>query len=158
MTRFLFSFSLSIILTLLIACGGGESSQKSSASNKKTPEKKQEAPKAVSGEELLAGEKVYNTYCFACHMADGNGVPNMNPPLGETKWVNGDKTELIKIVLNGLTGPIEVKGETYNNVMAPHNFLSDEDIAAVLTFVRNSFGNTSGPITEDEVADVRSGG
>lgn len=160
MTRFFYSFSLSIVLTLLIACGGGESSQKSSASNNKTPAKKQEAPKAeaVTGEALLAGEKVYNTYCIACHMEDGNGVPNMNPPLGETDWVNGDKTRLINIVLKGLNGPIEINGEAYNNVMAPHNFLSDEDIAAVLTFVRNSFGNSSGPISADEVADVRAEG
>lgn len=158
MTRFFYSFSLSIILTLLIACGGGESSENSSASTQNEPAKAQEAPKVASSEVMLAGEKVYNTYCIACHMEDGNGVPNMNPPLGETEWVNGDKTRLINIVLNGLNGPIEIKGETYNNVMAPHNFLNDEDIAAVLTFVRGSFGNSSGPITADEVADVRSGG
>lgn len=158
MTRTLYSLSLSIVLSLLIACGGGESSQNSSASKKSTPAKKEEAPQVASGEELLAGEKVYQTYCVACHMEDGNGVPNMNPPLGKTEWVNGDKTRLINTVLNGLNGPIEVNGEPYNNVMVPHNFLSDEDIAAVLTYVRASFGNTSGPITADEVADVRSGG
>ena len=93
-------------------------------------------------------------------MADGNGVPNLNPPVASTDswendWVNGDKKRIIDQVLNGGSEPVTLNGETYTGVMTPHNFLSDEDIAAVLTYVRGSFGNTSGPVTAAEVAAER---
>ncbi|MFP4091176.1 MAG: c-type cytochrome, partial [Cyclobacteriaceae bacterium] len=77
------------------------------------------------------------------------------PPLKETDWVQGDKEKLISIVLNGLQGPITVNGEQYNNVMTPHNFLSDDEVAAVLTFVRNSFGNNASEVMAEEVAALR---
>jgi mono/diheme cytochrome c family protein len=79
----------------------------------------------------------------------------MNPPLIDTEYVLGDKERLIKIVLNGLSEPIEIKGEFYQNVMAPHAFLSDQQIADVLTFVRKSWGNDASPVTVSEVAEVR---
>lgn len=147
-----------LIGMLFMACGGaGESSnQNASSQEEKTPPKEEAAP--ISEEVLAAGQTVYNTYCMACHMADGNGVPNMNPPLTDTKWVNGDKTTLINIVLHGLTEPIEVHGETYTNIMPPHNFLSDEDIAAVLTFVRNNFENSASAVSVEEVAKIRAEG
>ncbi|MEM7367633.1 MAG: cytochrome c [Bacteroidota bacterium] len=150
---------IALLGLLFAACGGANSSSDqgdaSSSKEQKAPPKEEVA---ISEEVLAAGEAVYNTYCMACHMADGNGVPNMNPPLGETEWVNGDKATLINIVLKGLTEPIEVHGETYSSIMPPHNFLSDEDIASVLTFVKNSFGNSSGSVTTEEVASLRAGG
>ncbi|MEO0471375.1 MAG: cytochrome c [Bacteroidota bacterium] len=103
----------------------------------------------------VQGKKVYNTYCFACHMQDGNGVPGLNPPLIGTDWVLGDKERLIGVVLNGMSEPIEIDGELYSNVMNPHAFLSDADIAAVLTYVRSAWGNDAGPLTAAEVASVR---
>ena len=107
--------------------------------------------------EIMAlGRKVYDTYCTACHMADGKGVPGMNPPLRITEWVNGDKNRLIRIILQGLNEPIEINGITYYDDMTAHAFLSDTEVAAVLTFVRNSFGNRSSAIRESEVAAVRS--
>ena len=148
---------ISLVLLLFLACGGADNSN--DTSKKSAPSSMVKAPEASSASDELMekGKTVYNTYCFACHMEDGNGVPNLNPPLGDTKYVNGDKKELIGIVLNGLNGPLEVKGVTYNSVMAPHNFLSDEDIAGVLTYVRNSFGNSSSAVTPEEVAAVRAG-
>ena len=104
---------------------------------------------------MKRGEEVYNSYCIACHMRDGTGNPGMYPPLDQTDWVNGDKERLIGIILNGMSGPVEVKGETYNQVMVPHNFLTDMQIADVLTYIRNSFGNNSGRITSEEVRKVR---
>jgi mono/diheme cytochrome c family protein len=101
------------------------------------------------------GEDVYKRHCLACHQTDGSGNPGMYPPLDNTKMVNGEKEELIAIILNGLSGEIEVKGEIYNQVMVPHNFLSDREIADVLTYVRNSFGNSSSRVMEEEVAAVR---
>ena len=101
------------------------------------------------------GKKIYETYCLACHQADGSGVPGLNPPLIKTKWVLGEKNQLITIILKGMDQPIEVDGEEYSNVMASHAFLKDQDVADVLTFVRNSFGNKASGITATEVKTVR---
>lgn len=101
------------------------------------------------------GKKIYETYCLACHQADGSGVPGLNPPLIKTKWVLGDKKELITIVLKGMDEPIEVDGEEYSNVMASHAFLKDQDVADVLNYVRNSFGNKASAVTPAEVKTVR---
>jgi mono/diheme cytochrome c family protein len=98
---------------------------------------------------MKRGENAYNSYCLACHQSDGSGNPGMYPPLNETKTVNGNKRKLIKIVLEGLSGEIEVKGESYNQVMVPHNFLTDQQIADILTYIRNSFGNYSSMILKN---------
>jgi mono/diheme cytochrome c family protein len=104
---------------------------------------------------MLSGKKVYDMYCQACHQADGNGVPRLNPPLTGTVYVTGNKTRLIDIVLNGLTDPLEINGEEYNNPMAAHSFLTDQQIADVLTYIRNSFGNKAGVVTAAEVKKQR---
>ena len=101
------------------------------------------------------GKKVYTQVCLACHMADGGGVPHMNPPLSNTSYVLGDKTALIKIVLNGFNEDVQINGKTYSNNMTPHADLSDRQIADVLTYVRNSFGNKASAVTPDEVKKVR---
>ena len=101
------------------------------------------------------GKIVYTTYCMPCHQADGNGVPNLNPPLVKTSYVLGDKTKLIGIVLNGLNQEIEINGETYNGVMASHDYLTNQEIADVLTYVRNSFGNKASLITPQDVKLAR---
>lgn len=106
-------------------------------------------------EKLIAGKKVYDSYCLPCHMSNGKGAPGMNPPLAGTEWVLGDKERLIKVVLQGLSDPVEIKGEIYQNIMASHSFLSDQQIADVLTFVRQSFGNDASEINSEEVSDVR---
>ena len=101
------------------------------------------------------GKKVYIQYCLSCHQADGGGVPNMNPPLINTSYVKGDKVRLIKVVLNGFTESVDIDGESYSNNMAPHNFLKDQEIADVLTYVRNAFGNKGTAIKASEVKTVR---
>ena len=79
----------------------------------------------------------------------------MYPPLTDSEWVEKDTERLIRIVLHGLTGPIEVHGEEYNQVMTPSDFLSDQEVAAVLTYIRSEFGNSAGPVTSAEVSDQR---
>ncbi|WP_372948357.1 c-type cytochrome [Mariniphaga sp.] len=101
------------------------------------------------------GKKVYDSVCLACHMADGSGVPGMHPPLIQTDWVNGDKERLIELTLNGMSGKIEVNGETYNSIMPPHSHLNDKQIADVLTYIRQSFGNNASEVTVEEVQKVR---
>lgn len=142
----------------MLACSGG-SSQESSSSAEDVDQSEAPAEEVTMSAELTqkmeAGKTVYNSYCIACHQQDGSGVPGAFPPLIETEWVNGEKDTLISIVLNGLQGPIEVNGEQYNNIMTPHNFLSDDEVAAVLTYVRKSFGNNSSEVSTEEVAALR---
>ena len=107
-------------------------------------------------EDLSPGHQLFNLYCSVCHQLDGQGVEGAYPPLVDSEWAQGDKGRLIRLVLNGMTGPLEIKGITYNNVMTPHKFLSDEEIAAVLTFVRQNFENDAEAVTRTEVARVRS--
>jgi mono/diheme cytochrome c family protein len=99
-----------------------------------------------------SGKKVYDMYCLSCHMEDGNGVPRMNPPLSKTKWVLGDKKKLIAVILNGMDEEIDINGQSYSNTMAPHDYLKDQEIADVLTYIRNSFGNKASAVT---IADVK---
>lgn len=101
------------------------------------------------------GEKIYNTYCVACHQRDGRGASGRFPPLAGTTWVTGDKKKLINILLNGLEGQIEVNGESFNNVMPKHHFLSNKELANVLTYIRQNFGNTASPVTPEEINDGR---
>ena len=88
-------------------------------------------------------------------MNTGTGAPGMNPPLAGVDLVTGDKTEVIKIILNGLSEPMVIKGETYNNAMPAHSFLTDQQVADVLTYIRNTFGNKADAVKPEEVAKVR---
>lgn len=101
------------------------------------------------------GKAVYDTHCLTCHQADGYGVPGLNPPLVKTEWVLGDKTRLINIVLKGFTTPIHINGQSYRNPMPAHAFLTDTEVANVLTYVRSSFGNKASAVTAAEVKIVR---
>ncbi len=101
------------------------------------------------------GNAVYTQYCLTCHQADGAGVPNLNPPLKGSDWVTGDKIRLINVLLKGLQEPIEINGDTYDNVMPAHDFLTDGEIADVLTFIRSNFGNKADAVKPDEVTALR---
>ncbi len=92
---------------------------------------------------------------MACHQKDGGGVQNLNPPLIKTTWVLGDKTRLTRIILKGMNQPIEIDGEEYTNAMSPFAHLNDQQIADVLTYIRNSFGNKASAITSAEVKAIR---
>jgi mono/diheme cytochrome c family protein len=119
------------------------------------PTLKKQAPASGLQASLAAGKLVYNQYCITCHQADGSGVPSLNPPLSKTSWVLGPKAKLIGVVLKGLNTHEEIDGETYHNVMPPMNFLSDKQVADVLTYVRNSFGNKASAVTVGEVKTER---
>jgi mono/diheme cytochrome c family protein len=101
------------------------------------------------------GKGVFEKYCLACHQANGSGVPGMNPPLKKTKWVLGDKKTLVGILQNGPDEEIEINGNYFNNPMPAQSALKDQEMADVLTYVRNSFGNSADPVTVDEVKKYR---
>ena len=111
------------------------------------------------GEKKRSGAEVYQTFCIHCHQANGQGVATRYPPLNQSQWLKGDIP--IKIILHGLKGPIEVAGETYNNVMAPwENVLTDQEIASVIMYIRTSWDNDNlyrdeAPIDSDDVQKVR---
>lgn len=104
--------------------------------------------------DTLSGEIVYKQYCLSCHQANGSGVPKLNPPLKGTDWVLGDKTRLINVILKGLQN-VDIEDEPYDNVMPAHDFLTDQQIADVLTYVRSHFGNQASAIAPDEVKTTR---
>ena len=147
---------IKIILTLLLAFSVISCSNKGQKEENSAPQQQNAAPKNASASmDTPPGKKVYDSFCLACHMADGSGVPGMHPPLIQTDWVTGDKERLIKITLEGMSGKIEVNGEEYNSIMPPYSHLSDKQIADVLTYVRKSFGNDASAITVEEVQKVR---
>ncbi|MGW9684112.1 PQQ-dependent sugar dehydrogenase [Flagellimonas sp. 2504JD1-5] len=106
-------------------------------------------------DEISGGAKTYYTYCSACHQKDGGGATGRFPPIANTDWVSGDKERLIRIILEGMEGSIQVHGETYNGVMPQHSFLSDEEIAEVLTYIRSNFDNEASAIQPEEIKAIR---
>jgi len=107
----------------------------------------------------LVGKRVFTQNCVICHQATGLGVPGQFPPLAGSEWVLGGDwhgdNHLVKILLKGLQGPVQVKGSTFNNAMPPWAQLTDEQIAGVLTYVRSEWGNNAPPITVDFVKKIR---
>ncbi len=128
-------------------------------------EKKKEGVETdLTGAELdvfLAGKEIYERegYCTTCHQPDGRGLESSGfPPLTDTEWVTGDEVRLIKVALKGLHGPLEINGVSYPGQVPMTPFgglLNDEEIAAVLTYVRNSFGNKAAIVTPETVGTVR---
>jgi mono/diheme cytochrome c family protein/glucose/arabinose dehydrogenase len=107
-----------------------------------------------------AGHEVYfrDAHCVTCHQPDGKGLDPAFPPLDHSEWVTGDANRLIKLTLHGLMGPLEVNGKKYDGQVPMTPFagiLKDDEIAAVLTYVRNHFGNKASAITPEQVAEVR---
>ena len=113
-----------------------------------------EGPKALTRAQL--GKKVFVSTCAACHQLNGQGQPNVYPPLAGSEWAMGQEERIIRIVLNGLKDPIKVKGYDFNNVMTPlGELLKDEQIANVLSYVRSEWGNTAPEVQPETVAKVR---
>lgn len=115
---------------------------------------------AAAPDPMVVGKRVYSQNCAVCHQANGEGVAGQFPPLAGSEWVlsqdwHGDN-HIVKIVLNGFQGVVTVKGKQYNNVMAPWGkVLKDDQIAAVITYIRNEWGNQAPPVPAEFVAKIR---
>jgi len=121
-----------------------------SASGEPVPE---EAPLP---EHLVAGRDAYMKSCIECHQADGRGVEDTFPPLVDSEWVTGNPRTLLRIMLGGVYGPIEVKGVAYNSAMPGHSHSSDEEIAAIASYVRYAFGGKKEkPFPAEQVEALR---
>lgn len=102
---------------------------------------------------VASGKDIYMRNCASCHMAGGDGIANVYPPLAKSDYLS-DKNRVITQVMKGSSGEITVNGAKYNGTMPPQQ-LNDEEIASVLTYVFTSFGNTGSAVTVDEVKAVR---
>jgi glucose/arabinose dehydrogenase/mono/diheme cytochrome c family protein len=129
-----------------------EMEKRKSASNIRRPD---ETNDNLNKGIAVGGEKVYEIYCGTCHQKNGQGDSARFPPLAKSPWVTGDKNKLISIVLNGLNQPIEVNGITYEGAMPQHSFLGDEEIANVLTYIRQNFENKASAVAPEEVSAIR---
>src|SRR5690554_4280265 len=113
-----------------------------------------EVPAKSFEEQMEFGKQAYMQTCFACHQGEGQGIPNAFPPLANSDYLNADVNRAIDIVLNGLTGEITVNGEKYNSIMTRQSLSSDE-VANVLTYVYNSWGNNGTVVTKEMVEKVK---
>lgn len=104
---------------------------------------------------IARGKVVYNQVCVTCHQVDGGGVPNMNPPLIKSSWVSGDKKRLINILLKGFSEKVIIDGDYYSNNMPSQASLTDQQIADVLTFIRNNFDNKASAVLPIDVKKAR---
>jgi mono/diheme cytochrome c family protein len=119
------------------------------------------APKELTPEQILAkGKQAYQT-CVTCHQANGLGVPGAFPPLAGSEWVTGKEDRLVRVVLHGLGGPIQVKGSTFNGAMPAFGKVpgggynwNAEKIAQVLSYIRHEWGNNAGFITKEKVDEI----
>lgn len=101
------------------------------------------------------GQRLYGMHCLSCHQADGGGVPNMQPPIAGGTWVQGDARALALFVMSGGFDSASRKDSDVGNVMPPFRQLADADLAEILTYIRQKFGNGASPVTADEVAEAR---
>jgi mono/diheme cytochrome c family protein len=121
------------------------------------------ATQVAAADPIEVGKKLFNNAaCNTCHQPTGVGVPGAIPPLVNSEWVNGSEERVIRIVLHGLQGPIKVAGTDYMSAMPAFGRVAgsgynwtDDKIAAVLTYIRQEWGNKAGPIATEKVAEIR---
>jgi nitrite reductase (NO-forming) len=104
---------------------------------------------------ISRGEAVFRGTCSTCHQLDGKGIAGVFPPLAGSDYLMADKPRSIRVVLAGLSGPVEVNGTKFDSVMPPLGNLTDHEIADVLSYVRNRFGNQGDAVNDAEVAAIR---
>ena len=145
---------LILFIILSVSC---INSGKNAGNGKNSEMSGEKMVKTLPGDDILQrGENIYKELCLDCHQADGSGVPMMFPPLTESDFINGDHEKLIKLILDGMSGPVEIKGEQYNSIMPPQSDnMDDQQVSDLLNFLRNSFGNSADIITAEEVERVR---
>ncbi|MDO8366227.1 MAG: cytochrome c [Saprospiraceae bacterium] len=111
-------------------------------------------PARNKAERITAGVMIFSATCQACHQADGKGIPSAFPPLLASDYLNADPKRAVTAITKGLSGKITVNGKDYDGVMPQQN-LSDEQVANVVTYVLNNFGNKGGEFTPAQVATLR---
>jgi nitrite reductase (NO-forming) len=108
-------------------------------------------------QQIKAGEVLFKGTCSTCHQENGQGMAGVFPPLAGSDFLRKDPQRAIAIALNGLSGPVTVNGKAFDSVMPPMSQLNDDEIANILTYVLNSWGNSGGAISSSQVKAVRAG-
>lgn len=142
-------------LLALVGCGGGTDKPAESPPARPTAVAADTGVASGQNPALIAAGREEYFICQTCHMENGEGMAGTYPPLAGSEIVTGTPDMVIAIVLHGLQGPVTVKGQTYNNIMAPWGSLGDDQIAAVVSYVRASWGNAASSVTSQDVAAVR---
>lgn len=125
-----------------------KSAEKSLGSNKDT--------EVLLEDRIAAGKKVYSSICMSCHQTNGQGLPGAFPPLAKSPWVLGTPERIVKLILHGLNGELEILGQKYNGVMPSYkNQFNNQQIANVVTYIRNTWGNKASEIDADFVIKIR---
>ena len=122
------------------------------------PEKKVSAAPELSPDQKArfeSGKELYAVICGACHQPHGNGQDGLAPPLANSEWVTGSEGRLIRVALQGVRGPIKVSGKDFQMEMPAMAILEDEQIAAVLTYIRREWGNVAAPVDPKAIAKIR---
>lgn len=113
-------------------------------------------PDQSLAESIKRGKEVYTIFCQNCHMEDGKGTPDINPPVAKADYLKKPAKTLISVILDGQSGEVVVNGKKYNAIMPPQPYLTDEQIADVLNYTRNSWGNKiQGIVTPAMVKGLR---
>ena len=112
-------------------------------------------PQPHESPQVAKGKALYLVSCSACHQLNGQGLEGIAPPLAGTRWPSESEDRLARIVLHGLRGPITVAGTEYNLEMPAMGFFNDQDIAAILTYIRSAWGNPSRPVTREAIGKIR---
>jgi len=124
---------------LFVSCNSDKKKDQSSVNSDQIIISDSSSQEKVS-ESFKRGEEVYSNFCVTCHLPSGKGIPGNFPPLAGSDWLTDKRTESLKAIKYGLSGPIVVNGENYNNVMAPQG-LNDQEVADVMNYISNSWGN-----------------
>ena len=139
-------FGVVVVAATLTACGGGDKPAGDTTAQ----------PAAATA--AADGQAIYQR-CVTCHQANGEGLAATYPPLAGSEYATAANVEVpIRILMHGIQGPITVKGQQFNSLMPPYGVgieMSNEEVAAVLTYVRSSWGNQASPVTPDDVAKVK---
>jgi nitrite reductase (NO-forming)/hydroxylamine reductase len=139
------------------ACGGNGDTAKSTVDPLAAHKAEMKAGATDLKTQIAEGEKLFNTYCTACHQASGEGLAGAFPPLANSDYFLEDKSRAISTIVNGLSGEITVNGKKYNAVMPNFSYLNDEQVANIVTYAANSWGNQGFQASAAEVASVRAG-
>ena len=106
-------------------------------------------------EQIKAGQQLFAGTCSVCHQANGQGLPNVFPPLAKSSLLASEPKRIVDIMLHGLSGKVTVNGTEYNSVMPPMTQLTDDEVANIATYVLNSWDNPGGQMHKEEVAKAR---
>lgn len=146
-----------LVVILIISCNGpGRNSEKTVVAAGTSVENAD--AKAIVSEKISPGRVVYDKYCLTCHQADGSGVPGMYPPLKKAEKITGPADELLRVILFGLEGPIGEEGITYAQVMPAQDFISDDDLAVLVNYLKETWGDGGSAITPEDVKRIRDSG